>query len=1230
MKHKFSQIISSLITFALLLGILPAGVLAQDFYGEGNVLIAVDMSEYEEDGGESGGLGTLRWGEGAGTGESTRLFAEITPYTAPTPAISYRAEAYEIETEYKTGDRYWLPFCPVNGAFILYYYSEDELPKGVDPSRLLLRGRTELGEVRYGVPSELHEADGTEFVTPIVDFIEIECAGSSEHSTVWQYTGHVRSDREGFRASDYSQAVTLTSDEIALIENICDRAYETQSEVFGDPHWEDRLGNRDGKAAYVVLDLKEMESKANDLGFYNSLQTEFAGFDCLFLNADKLPGSSDRAFVSEDMFSATIVHELNHYITSGCTSHAQWTDWLNESMAESSIYYVLPKNTSYEDYSVNYSYESSLLRQIPGMAGDGSPQMHYVYGGQFMHYVDRMASGTETGSIWTEFVESQSHSGYYHDWEWPEGDEAFPGPIYRLTVGGDGQTLTVSDGEHSYPAVRGAGEALFRESVDPDFAGFARKEENQFTSYYSVYGVELIGVDGLSKPMAVESDGDELHFYLLEPGPDGTLSGSSGNLLTAYQAWEAVEVYEDENEKLYYIDANEEGQAIAMDTDGAAYELILTDGSVTGLRTGGETVDVARIGLLGSDGYLYDIKTDDGGRLIAYEIYQGKEYDYETILRESDGFVVAIADLDAPVYSIGETVCQVLYEDRLHAVMVDGDKVYERLSELPALLNPDGITADNMDAYLREKTGVSLEEWLARFMAALVVNAETGAYSIGDDCVAEAFRLSERYYFRNYEDYTDGLRLGKLESYDVPELEDAYGAGVIKGGGTTYAFRNDAGGKIEIKGADDNWYFFAATLDFTPANENHKLRVAGGPLSVAGSRSDMGDRVFLKVLESGETEPVRNIGAYYKPYEDGWTEYGIGNDVTLADGQYAVAVAIDGLGRVSGWGDSRVPVDLSLALYTLELQDGRIAVSDEGDGYSASVGSNVSSLSVKAEAMTTGAAVTVAGNGASASGMSGASAAIPLNTGKNTVTITVSLDGKSETYTLTVTRASAANRGGSGGSGGFDRGGGSAPGTTAPNPVPAPAETTPPTVEELLAHYEDLDKNAWYRDGVAYVLREGIMNGTGGASFEPGAATSRAMIATILWRLEGSPVSGGTAEYDDVEDGTWYAEAVRWAESAGLVSGYGDGLFGPGDAITREQLAVMLYRYARYKGLDLGAPGDLAKFTDADSVADWAEEALQWANALGIVTGKGDGSLDPKGGATRAETATMLYRFLNR
>ena len=173
--------------------------------------------------------------------------------------------------------------------------------------------------------------------------------------------------------------------------------------------------------------------------------------------------------------------------------------------------------------------------------------------------------------------------------------------------------------------------------------------------------------------------------------------------------------------------------------------------------------------------------------------------------------------------------------------------------------------------------------------------------------------------------------------------------------------------------------------------------------------------------------------------------------------------------------------------------------------------------------------------------------------------------------------------------------------------------------------FTDVTEANWYYDEVYYVWANGLMQGTSATTFGPNVDTTRAMVVTILWRLEGEPASGYDMDYSDVAGGAWYAGAVRWATEHGIVNG-SEGQFYPGGTVTREQLAAMLYRYAQYKGYDLTAGGDLSGFADADAVSGWAETSLAWAVGQGLLQGS-DSQVDPQGSAIRAQTAAILMRF---
>ena len=181
--------------------------------------------------------------------------------------------------------------------------------------------------------------------------------------------------------------------------------------------------------------------------------------------------------------------------------------------------------------------------------------------------------------------------------------------------------------------------------------------------------------------------------------------------------------------------------------------------------------------------------------------------------------------------------------------------------------------------------------------------------------------------------------------------------------------------------------------------------------------------------------------------------------------------------------------------------------------------------------------------------------------------------------------------------------------------------------DTVCADMKDIDQSKWYHEAVHYVVEKGIMNGYNKNEFGPNDTLSRAMLAQILYNNAGKPTASNSAAYSDIKSSDWFAPAVSWAAEKGIVTGYTDNTFRAGDSITREQLAAMLYRYA-------GQPattGSLANFTDAASVSGYAQQAMQWATANGIITGNGSATtLDPQGNATRAQAAAMIMRYLEK
>ena len=179
--------------------------------------------------------------------------------------------------------------------------------------------------------------------------------------------------------------------------------------------------------------------------------------------------------------------------------------------------------------------------------------------------------------------------------------------------------------------------------------------------------------------------------------------------------------------------------------------------------------------------------------------------------------------------------------------------------------------------------------------------------------------------------------------------------------------------------------------------------------------------------------------------------------------------------------------------------------------------------------------------------------------------------------------------------------------------------------------FSDVVPGSWYEQGVIYAYEKGIMVGTSKTEFSPNTDTTRAMIVTILYRLEGSPDVDSTASFTDVPDNEWYTDAVAWAAQEGIVNGYGNGDFGPQDSITRQQLAAILCRYTAYKGASVSANGWASAYPDAGSVSTWAVAAMQWAVKEGYITGSpvnGHVYLLPEASASRAQIATILTRYL--
>ena len=197
-----------------------------------------------------------------------------------------------------------------------------------------------------------------------------------------------------------------------------------------------------------------------------------------------------------------------------------------------------------------------------------------------------------------------------------------------------------------------------------------------------------------------------------------------------------------------------------------------------------------------------------------------------------------------------------------------------------------------------------------------------------------------------------------------------------------------------------------------------------------------------------------------------------------------------------------------------------------------------------------------------------------------------------------------------------------------PEPItPGVDNKKPASKPEVKLPFTDVSTSDWFYDDVAFVYENGLFSGTDSRSFSPNASMTRAMLVTVLYRLEGEPTVTGRSSFTDVRSGAYYEKSVIWAAANGIVTGTDSTSFSPDAKVTREQLAAILYRYAQYRKLDTDASAKLNSFTDADSVSAYASEALGWAVSEGLINGA-SGKLMPKGDATRAQVAAILHRFV--
>ena len=232
-----------------------------------------------------------------------------------------------------------------------------------------------------------------------------------------------------------------------------------------------------------------------------------------------------------------------------------------------------------------------------------------------------------------------------------------------------------------------------------------------------------------------------------------------------------------------------------------------------------------------------------------------------------------------------------------------------------------------------------------------------------------------------------------------------------------------------------------------------------------------------------------------------------------------------------------------------------------------------------------------------------------------------STDGNS--FTATISAGTGYRNVGSGNSYDFEKNP-----STPVNPNPGGDDDDKPEQPEVPAFpFTDVKSTAWYYNAVKYVYENNLMAGTGDTTFDPEVSLTRAMTAQLFYNLEGKPAVTGDSAFTDVTSGHWAVDAITWAAQNDIVAGIGGGLYDPDSNVTREQFAQMLYNYAKYKGYDLTATGDLSQFPDAGSISSWAETALSWANGKGLINGHENGTIDPKGSTIRAQAASIMANF---
>lgn len=241
--------------------------------------------------------------------------------------------------------------------------------------------------------------------------------------------------------------------------------------------------------------------------------------------------------------------------------------------------------------------------------------------------------------------------------------------------------------------------------------------------------------------------------------------------------------------------------------------------------------------------------------------------------------------------------------------------------------------------------------------------------------------------------------------------------------------------------------------------------------------------------------------------------------------------------------------------------------------------------------------------------------------------ITVSYGSRTETAQIKLESGNSGGNTGGGGGGGTGGGGG---GGTATEPT-QPAQPTQPEQpgDNNNKKFTDVASGSWYEDAVYDVVNKGLFNGVSDTTFAPNFPMNRAMFVTVLDRFNGGTLSGSHV-FTDIKSGSWYDASVGWASSNNIVKGFSATIFGPERTITREQMAVIMYNYAVFKGMDVKTGVAQSSFTDAAKVSSWAKDAVNWASSAGLIQGDSNKAFNPKQTATRAQVAVILQRFAEK